>query len=76
MQGTLPRYEGRNEAETPCPGRAGVFLDRLLAYPEGDGDAPGRDGSRVQQKGAHRGHGVRMETRGTPEVSGFCGTQV
>ena len=53
-----------------------MFLDRLLAYPEGDGDAPGRDGSRVQQKGAHRGHGVRMETRGTPEVSGFCGTQV
>lgn len=50
-----------------------MFLDRLLAYPEGDGDAPGRNRGRVQQKGAHRGHGVRKEARGTPEASGSCG---
>ena len=70
----LPRHEGRNEAETPWPGRAGVFLDRPLAYPEGEGDAPGRNGGRVQQRGAHGGTGWEWSPEEHPRRVGPVAT--
>ena len=52
-----------------------MILDRPLAYPEGEGDAPGRNGGRVQQQertGAWGENGGQRNTGGEWALGHDC----
>ena len=66
---TRPGHEERNEAGDPSDQvRARVHLDRLLAYPDGNGDAPGGDGGWTESsRREHTGRGVGVGWEWGPE---------